>query len=105
MENSTPEQASKLAAPEQTSVRIPHEQLTYESIKAAVYDHAKRLYDQKRTITTLHLGKDLYEILNKRLVFRTAAHRELPHFITPSGSLRVPPPEEGAVQTDCFVID
>lgn len=85
-------------------VQVPGEQLTYESIKTAIYQHSKSLYERKLPLSCLKLGKDIYEILNKRLVFRTPAHKDLPHFITPFGSLRVPAPDE-ALDPDCFVID
>lgn len=68
---------------------LPGNDLTYDAIKAAIYAQARYLYDKGATISKLLLSKDLYEILNRRLVFKTAAHKDPPHFITPYGNLRV----------------
>lgn len=85
--------------------RIPHEAQSFEEIKNAVYERASELSKAQKPFGVLKLGKDLYEILNRRLVFRTPAHKELPHFITPFGSLRVQTVNEHEIEHDAFVIE
>ena len=85
--------------------RIPHEAQSFEEIKNAIYERASELWKAQKQFGVLKLGKDLYEILNRRLVFRTPAHKELPHFITPFGSLRVQTVHEGEIEHDAFVIE
>ena len=84
---------------------ISHEAMSFEEIKNAVYERAAALWKEQKPFTRIRLGKDLYEILNRRLVFRTPAHKELPHFITPFGSLRVQTVHEGEIEHDAFVIE
>jgi hypothetical protein len=85
--------------------RIPHEAMSFEEIKNAVYDRAGALTQAQKPFSRIRLGKELYEILNRRLVFKTPAHKELPHFITPFGSLRVQAVHEGEIEHDAFVIE
>jgi hypothetical protein len=85
--------------------RIPHEAQSFEEIKNAVYERAAALWKAQKQFSKVKLGKDLYEILNRRLVFRTPAHKELPHFITPFGSLRVVTVNENEIEHDAFVIE
>ncbi|MDP4198393.1 MAG: hypothetical protein Q8922_04250 [Bacteroidota bacterium] len=83
-------------------VKVLPNELTYDSIKGAIYAQAKYLREKGRPMATLMLSRDLYEILNRRLVFKAPAHggdaaksekassaREKPFFITPYGNLRV----------------
>jgi len=87
------------------AIKLEPESMNFESIKNAVYHEMGRLHEVQQPRTTLKLGKDLYEILNRRLVFRTPAHKELPHFITPFGSLRVKIVNESEIDDDSFVIE
>ena len=70
-------------------IKLADDDLSYETIKNAIYAQARYLYEKEKPIAKLMLSKDLFEILNRRLVFKTAAHKDLPHFITPYGNLRV----------------
>ena len=70
-------------------IKLAEDDLTYDSIKTAIYSQARYLHEKGSTISKLLVSKDLYEILNRRLVFKTAAHKDRPHFITPYGNLRV----------------
>ena len=64
----------------------------FDAVKQAIYGRMQELHDAGIAITRLVLSPDIYEILNTRLVFKTAAHKELPHLITPYGNLLVPAP-------------
>ena len=68
-------------------VKLADDDLTYETIKNAIYAQARYLHEKGKPFQTLLLSKDLGEILNRRLVFKTAAHKDFPHFITPYGNL------------------
>jgi hypothetical protein len=46
----------------------------------------------------------LLEILNRRLVFKTAAHKDLPHFITPYGNLEAEPMNASIDEPMSFII-
>ena len=70
-------------------VQLPDKDLSYDAIKGAIYAQARYLHERGQPIGTLLISRDIYEILNRRLVFKTAAHKEMPHFITPYGNLRV----------------
>ena len=70
-------------------IKLSEDDPTYETIKQAIYAQARYLFEKNQPIRQLLLSKDIYEILNRRLVFKTAAHKDLPHFITPYGNLRV----------------
>jgi hypothetical protein len=61
----------------------------FEEIKYAIYERMRLLHEQKMSAQELHLSRDIYEILNKRLVFKTGAHKEASNFITPYGNLLV----------------
>lgn len=76
-------------SPAPVRVKLPDDDLAYDTIKTAIYAQARYLYERTQPIKTLLLSKDIYEILNRRLVFKTPAHKELPHFVTPCGNLRV----------------
>lgn len=89
----------------QIIIQIPHEAMSFEEIKNAIYEQAGAYAKLQRPFSKLRLGKDLYEILNRRLVFKTPAHKELPHFITPFGSLRVQNVTDGELEPDAFVIE
>jgi hypothetical protein len=100
----------ELPAPSQQNLppettHVPHESQSFEEIKNAVYERAAALWKAQKPFSKIRFGKDLYEILNRRLVFRTPAHKELPHFITPFGSLRVLAVHEGEIENDAFVIE
>jgi len=70
-------------------VKLPEDDLSFETIKGAIYSQARYLHEKGQPISKVLLSKDLYEILNRRLVFKTPAHKEAPHFITPYGNLAV----------------
>ncbi|MEO6940889.1 MAG: hypothetical protein ABI444_12255 [Candidatus Kapaibacterium sp.] len=80
------------------------EDLTYEKIKSAIYQHVQQIYELGEQMSYLMLSTDIYEILNKRLVFKPPAHKtddknskedrsskegSTAHFITPYGNLLV----------------
>ena len=75
--------------PDLVRVKIPEDSLTYDAIKTAIYAQARYLFEKGQAIKVLLLSQDIYEILNRRLLFKTPAHKELPHFVTPFGNLRV----------------
>jgi hypothetical protein len=85
-------------------MKLQPDDLTYDTIKTAIYAQARYLYEHGSEITTLLLSRDVYEILNRRLVFKTAAHRDLPQFITPFGNLRVQPMDETLDEELSFII-
>ena len=76
-------------------VKLPEDDLSFDTIKSAIYAQTRYLFEKNQTAgltdraSKLLLSKDLFEILNRRLVFKTAAHNDLPHFITPYGNLEV----------------
>jgi hypothetical protein len=70
-------------------VQLPEDDLSFDAIKAAIYSQARYLHEKGQPISHLLLSKDLHEILNRRLVFKTPAHKDQPHFITPYGNLTV----------------
>lgn len=86
-------------------IQLSPEEMTFESIKQAIYHQAGALQQAHKPFSYLRLGKELYEILNRRLVFRTPAHKELPYFITPFGNLRVKHVHEDEIPDDVFVIE
>ncbi len=77
------------APAELVRVKIADEDPSFETIKTAIYAQAKYFYEHKQLFSRLLLSQDLFEILNRRLVFKTAAHKDAPHFITPFGNLEV----------------
>ena len=85
-------------------VKLSEDDLTYESIKNAIYAQARYLHEKESPISKLMLSKDLFEILNRRLVFKTAAHKDLPHFITPYGNLEVEAMDVGVDEPMSFII-
>jgi hypothetical protein len=89
----------------QPLVRLTDDSLTYESIKSAIYLQMKLLYDNGVRATYLKLSPDIYEILNNRLVFKTPAHKELAHFITPYGNLLVSNDLKTVAKPRSFVIE
>ena len=103
-ENAQPSAASASESTELVRVQLPPEDLTYESIKTAIYAQARYLCEHGTPIGTLLISKDVYEILNRRLVFKTAAHRDLPQFITPFGNLKVQPMDETLDEPLSFII-
>jgi hypothetical protein len=86
-------------------VQLSEDHLTYESIKSAIYLQMKQLYDNGIRATILKLSPDIYEILNNRLVFKTPAHKELAHFITPYGNLLVSNDLKAVAESRSFVIE
>jgi hypothetical protein len=70
-------------------IKLTENDVGYDAIKTAIYAQARYLFEKEKPIRELLLSKDLYEILNRRLVFKTSAHKDLPHFITPYGNLAV----------------
>ncbi len=86
-------------------VKLSEDDLTYDAIKIAIYAQARYLYEKNQPIRTLLLSSDIYEILNRRLVFSTAAHKEQPHFITPYGNLRVEAMQGDLDEPLSFIID
>lgn len=89
---------------EPVRLRIAGDDLTYEAIKTAIYAQARYQFEHGRPMRTLLISRDIYEIMGRRLVFKTAAHKDFPHFITPFGNLRVEqmPEEQNEAQT--FII-
>ena len=89
---------------ETVRIKLPEEHLVYDTIKAAIYAQARYLYEKNQPIAKLLLSKDLYEILNRRLVFTTAAHKDPPHFITPYGNLEVAAMDDDLDEPLSFII-
>jgi hypothetical protein len=85
-------------------IKLTEDDLTYETIKNAIYTQARYLHEKGKPITKLLLSKDLFEILNRRLVFKTAAHKDLPHFITPYGNLEAEAMNAGMEEAMSFII-
>ena len=85
-------------------VKLAEDNLSYETIKSAIYAQARYLYEKEKPITKLLLSKDLFEILNRRLVFKTAAHKDSPHFITPFGNLEAEAMDENLDEPMSFII-
>ncbi|HEY3876382.1 MAG TPA: hypothetical protein VGM92_12980 [Candidatus Kapabacteria bacterium] len=85
-------------------VKLDENQLSFETIKSAIYAHARFLYEQNAPFQKLLVSKDLFEILNRRMVFKTAAHRDHPHFITPYGNLEVEPMTDALDEQASFII-
>jgi hypothetical protein len=85
-------------------IKLTEDDLTYETIKNAIYAQARYLHEKGKPIAKLLLSKDLFEILNRRLVFKTAAHKDLPHFITPYGNLEAEAMNVGMDEAMSFII-
>ena len=91
-------------------VKMPESDLSFETIKTAIYAQARYLFEKNQPARSgdhaskLLLSKDLFEILNRRLVFKTAAHNDLPHFITPYGNLEVEAMGAGIDEPLSFII-
>jgi hypothetical protein len=85
-------------------VKLSEDDLTFEAIKSAIYAQARYLFEREKPIAKLLLSKDLFEILNRRLVFTTAAHKDAPHFITPYGNLEVETMNEGLDEATSFIV-
>ena len=88
-----------------TRVKLSEDDLTYETIKSAIYAQARDLHEKGKPIAKLLLSKDLFEILNRRLVFKTAAHKDLPHFITPYGNLEAEAMNASMEEAMSFIIN
>ncbi|GEM_PF-2548104 len=86
-------------------VKLSEDDLSYDAIKSAIYAHSRYLYEKGQSISKLLLSKDLFEILNRRLVFKTAAHKDYPHFITPYGNLEVIEMDENLDEALSFIIE
>ena|SRR5438128_203193 len=82
-------QSDETATNNLVRIKLAEDDLTFDAIKTAIYSQARYLHEKGEAISKLLLSKDVYEILNRRLVFKTAAHKDRPHFITPYGNLRV----------------
>jgi hypothetical protein len=87
-----------------TRVKLSENDLTYEGIKNAIYAQARDLHEKGKPIAKLLLSKDVFEILNRRLVFKTATHKDLPHFITPYGNLEAETMNAGMEEAMSFII-
>lgn len=85
-------------------VKLSEDDLSFETIKSAIYAQARYLFEREKPIAKLLLSKDLFEILNRRLVFKTAAHKDAPHFITPYGNLEVEAMNEGPDEAMSFIV-
>jgi hypothetical protein len=85
-------------------VKLSEDDLIYETIKNAIYAQARYLHEKGKPITMLLLSKDLFEILNRRLVFKTNAHKDLAHFITPYGNLEAEAMNESMDEPMSFII-
>ena len=92
------------AAPDLVRVQLSEEDLSFETIKSAIYAQARYLFEHEKPIAKLLLSSDLFEILNRRLVFKTAAHKDAPHFITPYGNLEVEAMSEGLDEAMSFIV-
>jgi len=88
-EQNAPETLANESIADLVRVKLPENDLSYDTIKNAIYAQTHYLFDKGQSIAKLLLSKDLFEILNRRLVFTTAAHKDRPHFITPYGNLQV----------------
>ena len=85
-------------------VKLSEDDLSFDTIKSAIYAQARYLFEREKPIAKLLLSKDLFEILNRRLVFKTAAHKDAPHFITPYGNLEVEAMNEGLDEAMSFIV-
>lgn len=85
-------------------VKLDESDLSFETVKTAIYAHARFLYEQNTPLQKVLISKDLFEILNRRMVFKTAAHRDRPHFITPYGNLEVEPMPDDLEEAASFII-
>jgi len=91
-------------------VKLTENDISYDAIKSAIYAQTRYLFEKNQSARTtdhapkLLLSKDLFEILNRRLVFKTTAHNDLPHFITPYGNLEVEVMESGTDDPLSFII-
>ncbi len=85
-------------------VKLAEDDLSYETIKSAIYAQSRYLHEKGKPIQKLLLSKDLFEILSRRLVFKTAAHKDLPHFITPYGNLQAEAMDAGMEEAMSFII-
>ncbi len=95
---------ASISGPEILRVKLTDDDLTYDTIKSAIYAQARDLHARGDHIGKLLLSKDLFEILNRRLVFKTAAHKDLPHFITPYGNLEAEAMDVGMDEPMSFII-
>jgi hypothetical protein len=104
-------------SPGPVRVRLLTDDLSFDTIKSAIYAQARSLWEKNPPPRTpelaskLLLSKDLFEILNRRLVFTRPARvddrsstNDLPHFITPYGNLEVEAMDEGIDEPFSFVI-
>ena len=86
-------------------VQLPESELNFEDIKNAIYLQMQILSEENMPAELLRLSRDIYEILNKRLVFKSAAYKETAHFITPYGNLIVADPKAEVPEPRSFVIE
>jgi hypothetical protein len=85
-------------------IKLAEDDFSYETIKSAIYAQSRYLHEKGKPIRKLLLSKDLFEILNRRLVFKTAAHKDLPHFITPYGNLEAEAMNAGLDEPMSFIV-
>ncbi len=85
-------------------VKLSEDDLTFDTIKNAIYTQARDLHERAKPIAKLLLSKDLFEILNRRLVFKTNTHKDLAHFITPYGNLEAEAMNESMDEPMSFII-
>lgn len=104
MSDTTPIAETPAFEQEIVRIKLPADNLMYETIKEAIYAQSRYLYEAGQPIAKLLLSKDLHEILNRRLVFTTAAHKDPPHFITPYGNLEVQIMDEDLDEPRSFII-
>jgi hypothetical protein len=104
---SDPEQSASVPQDIEQTIRVKvlPDDLSYEAIKSAIYEHAQDLSQSPLAMRRLLLSRDIYEILNRRLVFKTAAHKDAVHFVTPFGNLRVEQMDEALDEPLSFIIE
>jgi hypothetical protein len=93
-----------ISASDLVRIKLTEDDLTYETIKNAIYAQARYLHEKGKPIAKLLLSQDLFEILNRRLVFKTNAHKDLAHFITPYGNLEAEAMDAGLDEPMSFII-
>ncbi len=86
-ENVSTNEPAELTAP--FEFVVDEAEMNFEGIKNSIYRQMKLVVGSGASVSKLRLAADIYEILNKRLVFKTAAHKEAPNLITPFGNLHV----------------
>ena len=91
-------------APDLVRVKLAEHDRSFDAIKSAIYAQARYLFEKGQPLSKLLLSNDVFEILDRRLVFKTAAHKDAPHFITPYGNLEVEKMDEEMEEPMSFII-